>query len=176
MHLAHRFLIALAPTFMVWAPAPEVQRMKSSMLSKFAHWNEDRKSSCFPYGFTFPKKLVDFSTRLAEMEQNFCTFTARLCKVDTYAASASNVSRSARYQGPSLEQVDGFTAAGSHSPGSSNDNRNTPRRLDTLSSTEDEQSWSANLFRFPCEQYLKGTTKWIDTLLADPGRIQYAGV
>ena len=33
-----------------------------------------------------------------------------------------------------------------------------------LSSTEDEQPRSAVLFRFPCEQNLKGITKWIDTL------------
>ena len=37
------------------------------------------------------KTLGDFATRLSEMEQNFSTLTARLCKVETYAASASNV-------------------------------------------------------------------------------------
>ena len=109
------------------------------------------------------KTLGDFATRLAEMEQNFSSFTARLCNVETYAASASNVSGSAR-SWPTLEQVDGSTAGGSHGPGSSDDNRNTRRRLDTSSSTEDEPSRSAVLFRFPCEQYLKGITKWIDTL------------
>ena len=76
------------------------------------------------------KTLGDFSTRLAEVEQNFSSFTARLCKVETYAASTSNVSGSAR-SWPALEQVDGSTAAGSHGPGSSDVNRNTRRRLDT---------------------------------------------
>ena len=38
------------------------------------------------------------------------------------------------------------------------------RRLDTSSSAEDEQSRSAVLLRFPCEQYLKGITMWIGTL------------
>ena len=81
------------------------------------------------------------------MEQNFSTLTARLCKVETYAASASNVSGSAR-SWPSLEQVDGSTAAGSHGPGASNDNRNTRRRLDTSSSPADEHARSAVLVRF----------------------------
>ena len=40
----------------------------------------------------------------------------------------------------------------------------TRRRLDPPSNTEDEQSRSAVLFRFPCEQYHKGITKWIDNL------------
>ena len=64
----------------------------------------------------------------------------------------------------SAEQVDGSTASGSHGPGSSDDNRNTQQRLDPSSSAEDEQSRCAVLFRFPCEQYLKGITQWIDTL------------
>ena len=66
------------------------------------------------------------------MEQNFSALSARICKVETCAASASNVSGSAR-SWPSLEQVDGSTAAGTHGPGSSDDNRNTIRRLDTFS-------------------------------------------
>ena len=109
------------------------------------------------------KTLEDFATRLTEMEQNFSTLTARMCKVETYAASASIVSGSAR-SWPSGEQVDGSTAAKSHGPGSSDDNRNTRRRLDTLSSPEDEQSRSAFFLRFPCEQYHKGITKSIDNL------------
>ena len=86
--------------------------------------------------------LEDFATKLREMEQNFSNVTARMRKVETHAASASNVSGSAQ-SWPSVEQVDGSTAAGSHGPGSSDDNRNTRRRLDTFSSTEDEQTRSA---------------------------------
>ena len=59
------------------------------------------------------KTLGDFATRLTEMKQNVSTLSARLCKVETCAASASNVSGSAR-SWPSLELVDGSTAAGSH--------------------------------------------------------------
>ena len=55
------------------------------------------------------KTLGDFATRLTEMEQNFSTLTARLCKVEPYATSASNVTGSAR-SWPSLEQDDGSTA------------------------------------------------------------------
>ena len=108
---------------------------------------------------TFSTKMASF----AEMEQNYGSLTARLCKVEGDIVSASSVSGSARSWNV-LGQNDGSTAAGSHGPGSSDDHRNTRRRLDTSSSTEDEQSRSAVLLRFPCEQYLKGITKWIDTL------------
>ena len=91
----------------------------------------------------------------AEMDHNFNNFTARVCKVETYAASASNVSGSAR-SWPLVEQIDGPTVAGSHGPGSSDDSRNTRRTLDSSSSAEDEHSRSAVLSRFPCDQYLKG--------------------
>ena len=109
------------------------------------------------------KTFWDFAIGLTEMEQNFSALTARMCKFETYAASASNVSGSARYW-PTFEQVDGSAAALSHGPGSSDDNRNTRRRLDPSSSAEDEQLRSAVLFRFPFEQNFKGITKWIDTL------------
>ena len=97
--------------------------------------NADRANSCshdldVSYGFTYHEKHLDFATRLAEMEQNFSTLIARLCKVETHAASASNVSGSPGESWPSLEQVDGSTAAEFHGPGSSNGHRSTKRRLD----------------------------------------------
>ena len=136
---------------------------------KFVHFeNADRSNSCsldvdVPYGFTYLENTWGFATRLTEMEQNFSALTSRMWKFETYAASASNISGSAR-SWPTLEQVDGSTAVGSHGPGSSDDNRNTRRRLDPSSSAEDEQSRSAVLFRFSCEQYIKGIAQWIDTL------------
>ena len=164
-------LIVLVMTSMEWAPAPEILCMKSSMLLFQNLYSSKRRSlkfllsrhGCPVWIHISRKTLGDFSTRLTEMEQNFSALTARMCKFETNAASASNVSGLAR-SWPTLEQVDDSTAAGSDGPGSSDDNRNTRRRLDTLSSTEDEQSRSAVLLRFPCEQYLKGITKWIDNL------------
>ena len=50
-------------------------------------------------------------------------------------------------------------------PGSSDDNRNTRRRLDTFSSPEDEHARSTVLLQFPCEQYHTGITNWINNLL-----------
>ena len=47
--------------------------------------------------------------------------------------------------------------------------RNTRRRLDPFSSAEDERPRSAVLLQFPCEQYLKGITQWIDTLWVESG-------
>ena len=77
---------------------------------------------------TFSTKMVAF----AEMEQNFSSLTARMCKIETSAASASSVSGSAR-SWPLPGQVDGSIAAGSHGPGSSEEGRNTRRTLGTFS-------------------------------------------
>ena len=66
-----------------------------------------------------------------------------------------------------LGQINGSTATGSlgsHGPGSSDDSRNTRRRLDTFSSPEGEQARSVVLLRFPCEQYHTGITNWINNL------------
>ena len=147
-----------------------------ALLSKFVHF--EAQIAQIPALTTWmsrmdlhiSKTLGDFAGRLSEMEQNFSAITARMCKFETYAASASNVSGSAK-SWPTLEHVDGSTAAGSHAPGSSDDNRNTRRRLDPPSSAEDEQSRSAVLFRLPCGQYLKGVTQWIDTLWDESGML-----
>ena len=52
----------------------------------------------------------------------------------------------------------------SHGTRSSDDSRNTRRRLETFSSPEDEQARSAVFLRFPCKQYHTGITKWINKL------------
>ena len=53
---------------------------------------------------------------------------------------------------------------GSHGPGSSDDNRNSRRRLGTFPSPEDEHARSAVKLRFPCEQHHTGVTKRINNL------------
>ena len=53
---------------------------------------------------------------------------------------------------------------GPQGPGSSDDNRNTRRRLDTLSSPEDEHARSAIVLRFPCEQCHTGMKNWMNYL------------
>ena len=148
----------------------------SMPFSKFEHF--EAQISQIPALTTWMSRVVshisktvgDFASRLTEMEQYFSAITARVCKFETYAASASIVSGSAR-SWPTLEHVDGSTAAGSHGPGSPDDNRNTRRRLDLSSSAEDAQSRSAVPFRFPCEQFLKGDTQWIDTHWDESGML-----
>ena len=64
---------------------------------------------------------------------------------------------------------DGSTATGSlgsHGPGSSEDNRNTRRRLDTFSSPDDEHARSAVLLQFLFEQYHAGVINWINNFWA----------
>ena len=165
---------SLAPTLMAWAPAPEVPWMRSSMpffQNLYISKHRSRKfllsrHGCPVWIHISRKTLGDFATRLAAIEQNFSTFSARLCKVQTNAASASNISGSAR-SWRSIEEVDGSPAAGSHGPGSSSNNRNTRRRLDTSSNPDDENARNAILLRFPCEQYNKGFTKWINNNLCE---------
>ena len=55
---------------------------------------------------------------------------------------------------------------GSHGPVSSDDNRNTKRRLDTFSSPEDEHARCADLLQFPCEQHHAGVSTWINRIWA----------
>ena len=94
---------------------------------------------------------------LTNIEQMVSSLAAFVTAVETNATSVSSGSSSARswnIHGHS----DGSTATGSlgsHGPGSSDDNRNTRRRLDAFSSPEDEQARSAVLLRSPCEQYLQ---------------------
>ena len=76
---------------------------------------------------TFATKMATF----AEMEQNVISITTRICKIEAGATSASGGSCSASSWNL-LGQSDGSTATGplgSHGPGSSDDNRNTKRRL-----------------------------------------------
>ena len=67
---------------------------------------------------------------------------------------------------PSLGQVDGSIAAGSHDPGSSGEGRKTRRRLDTLSNPDDENARSAVLLRFSCEQCHAGVSVSLKKTLA----------
>ena len=85
--------------------------------------------------------------------------------MQTSVSSGSGSASSWNLQG----QSDDSTATGSLGPqgqGSSDDNRNTRRRLDTFSSPEDEHARSVVLLRFPCEQYREGVSAWIDSIWA----------
>ena len=113
-------------------------------------------------------KMASFaaSEQNVTLTENVSSLTARICQIETNATSVSSGSDSARSWNI-LGHSNGSTAAGSlgsHGPRSSDDSRNTRRRLDTFSSPEDEQARSAVLLQFLCEQYHKGITKWINNL------------
>ena len=115
---------------------------------------------------TLSQTVASYDAKIADIEQMVSSLAARVTALETNATSVSSGSGSARSWNI-LGHSDGSTATGSlgsHGPGSSDDNRNTRRRLDTFSSPEDEQSRSAVLLRFPCEKYHKGITKWIVNL------------
>ena len=157
-------LIVLAPTSMVGGTRPGIttDEKLDALLSQFAQFKE--QIAQIPSLTNWMSRMDSHITRtLGDLcDQTYRDGTGFQHPHCTYVPGR-DISGSAR-SWPSVEQVDGSTAAGPHGPGSSDDNRNTRRRLDTLSSTEDEQSRSAVLLRFPCEQYHKGITKWIDNL------------
>ena len=103
-------------------------------------------------------KMASFATleqNVSTLTENVNSLTARICKIETNATTVSSGSDSARSWNV-LGHSNCSTAAeslGSHGPGSTDDSRNTRRRLDTFSNPEDEQARSAVLLRFPCEQY-----------------------
>ena len=103
----------------------------------------------------FPKQWLRMMQKITNIEQFVSSLAARVTALETNATSVSSGSG------------DGSTAAGSfgsHGQGSSDDSRNTRRRLGTFSSPEDEHARSAVLLRFPCEQYRTGITNWISNL------------
>ena len=100
---------------------------------------------------------------ISNVEQAVGGLAAGVAALEAGGASASSVAGSARSWNV-LGHSDGSTATGSlgsHGPGSSDDSRNTRRGPDTFSSPEDEQSRSAVLLRFFCEQYHTGITNWL---------------
>ena len=104
---------------------------------------------------TFSQTVASYDAKITNIEQMVSSLAARVTTLETNATSVSSGSRSARSWNI-LGHCDGSTATGSlgsHRPGSSDDNRNTRRGLDTFSSPEDEQSRSAVLLRFPFGPY-----------------------
>ena len=112
---------------------------------------------------TLSHTVARMMRKITNIEPMVCSLATRVTASETNAASVSSGCGSARSWNI-LGHIDGSTATGSlgSGPGSSDDNRNTRRRLDTFSSPEDEQARSAVLLRFPCEQYNKGIIKWIN--------------
>ena len=106
----------------------------------------------------------------AEMEQNVSALTENVSSLSL----GTHMQKLKQMQLPPLavpaQQALGIHFAtgslGPHGQGSSDDNRNTRRRLDTFSSPEDEHARSAVLLRFPCEQFREGVSAWIDSFWA----------
>ena len=91
------------------------------------------------------------TTKITSIEQIVGSLLARVTTLEAGATSGSSGPDSARSWN-TLGHGDGSTdtgSLGSHGPGSSDDNRNTRRRLDTFSSPEDEHTRSAVLLHFP---------------------------
>ena len=91
--------------------------------------------------------VASYDAKITDIEQIVSSLAARVTVLETSATSVSSGSGSARSWNI-LGHSDGSTATGSlgsRGLGSSDDNRNTRRRLDTFSSPEDEQTRSAVL-------------------------------
>ena len=97
---------------------------------------------------TLSQTVAPYDAKITNIEQMVSNLAARVTTLETNATSVSSGSGSARSWNV-LGHTDGSTATGSlgsHGPGSSD---------------------GAVLLRFPCEQYHKGITKWIDNLWED---------
>ena len=93
--------------------------------------------------------VASHDAKITKIERMVSSFAARVTILETNATSVSSGSGSPRSWNV-LGHSDGSTATGSlgsHGPGSSDDNRNTRRRLNTFSSSEDEHARSAVLLR-----------------------------
>ena len=124
---------------------------------------------------TLSHTVASYDAKITNIKQMVRSLVARVTTLETNATTVSSGSGSARSWNM-LGQSTGSTATGSlgsDGPGSSDDNRNTKRRLETSSSPADEFARSAALLRFPCEQYLKGITKWINTLWEESKMIAF---
>ena len=102
--------------------------------------------------------LGGFAAGLTEMEHVFSALTASMCKVETGVTSASRVSRSHSGSFPVPGQNDGSTATGSRDPGSSEEGRNTRRRLHKDTSPDDDKIKNFRKYAKP-ERWLYGTRK-----------------
>ena len=116
---------------------------------------------------TLSHSVASYDAKITNIEKMSSSLAARVTTLETNATTVSSGSGSARSWNI-LGHSGGSTATeslGYHGPGSSDENRNTRRRLDPSSSPADEHARSAVLLRFPCEQYHTGITRWINTLL-----------
>ena len=103
------------------------------------------------------------AARLTEMEHNFSAFTARMCRVETGVAPVSNV--------PALlldlgRHQDKEMAPQPWGPVTPVRRMKAEGRLDIDKGPDDENSRSAVLPRFPCEQCLPGMHAWLTETIA----------
>ena len=142
---------------------PCSQKDLPSSRSTSQHWHS---IPMLVQGFTrFENSILSLSqsaasvtNKISNIEKSVDGLAARVAALEDTAASVSSGSGSARSWNV-LGHSDGSTATGSlgsRGPGSSDDNRNTRRRLETFSSPEDEHARSAVLLQFPCEHTTLG--------------------
>ena len=150
---------ALALTSMVWAPALESQRMKSSMLSSQNLCTSKRRSRKYQLSrIGCPEWIRTSQMHLEDLRLNL----QRWNKISAPSLhTCSNVSRSAR-SWPSLEQVDGSTAVARGRP-TTTGTRGVyliPLPAQRMNTHE------VPLCFFPCEQYHAGVSTWLEKFWA----------
>ena len=119
--------------------------------------NASRIENCVQ---TLSQTVASYTAKITSVGQIDSSVAARVATLETGAASASSGSGAARSWNL-FGQADGSIAAGCHGPGSSDENRNTRRRLDTFSNPDDENARSAVMLQFPCEQSHAGVSVWL---------------
>ena len=175
----HPFFMATDRTFedaghttLPGSPTPLSSNFGSPKGSALARWRKSTKSTC-NYRFScktrpestivsrrFHRQWPLKTAKITSVEQIDSSLAARVATLEFGAASASSGSGSARSWNL-LGQADGSIAAGCLGPGSSDENRNTRRRLDTFANPDDESARRAVMLQFPCEQSHAGVSVWL---------------
>ena len=159
--------MALAPTLMVWCSrsGSTTDEKLDAFLSKFAHFET---SSCchdldVPCGFTYHENTWILRPDLQRWNRTSAP-SLHVCARSRHMQPQHQMLPVRKDLGLHSNKLTAPQPQGPHGPGSSDDNRNTRRRLDISSLLADEHARSAVLLPFPSEQYHKGITKWITNL------------
>ena len=97
---------------------------------------------------TLSQSVGTLTTMFTSVEQNVSSLAARVPALEAVSVSTSSVSGSPAGSWPFPGQLDGSTTTGSRDPSASDDDRNTRRRLDRDSDSDDEHTRIAVFPRF----------------------------
>ena len=145
-------LIGLAMTSTGWVTArKELRDILLPLARGFADLTNTSRPSVKPWVWSPPESPVLNKLSVPSLPRWLCLqrwsrISMTSLRVCARSRHVQPLHQMYRVPGPQWNKLTAPQAAWSHGPGSSEDNRNTRRRLDPSSSAEDEQSRSAVLY------------------------------